>query len=38
MSYIDEWRAKLRKVREAEAKKDREKRGVKIIVIGGPKK
>jgi hypothetical protein len=35
MAYIDEWRKKMRKAQEEERKKDRKKRGVKLIRIGG---
>ena len=38
MSYIAEWRRKLLKAQEEERKRDREKRGVKVFVIRGPKK
>jgi len=37
MAFIDEWRNKLRKAQEEERKKDREKRGVKLVRIGGKK-
>jgi hypothetical protein len=38
MSYIAEWRAKLRKAQEAERERDRKKRGVKLIIIKGAKR
>jgi hypothetical protein len=38
VSYLTEWRKKIIKAQEEERKRDREKRGVKVIVIGGPKK
>ena len=38
MSYITEWRRKLLKAQEEERRRDRVKRGVKVFVIGGPKK
>ena len=38
VAYITEWRKKLIKAREEERKRERKKRGVKVIWIGGPKK
>ena len=38
MSYLTEWRRKLLKAQEEERRRDRKKRGVKVFVIGGPKK
>ena len=38
MSYLTEWRRKLLKAQEEERRRDGEKRGVKVFVIGGPKK
>ena len=39
MSYLADWRKKMLKAQEEERRKDREKRGVKIIIIktGGKK-